>query len=72
MPIRMLLQHDHAFGPDEIKLLVDAFDEALNTAGVDRSDSAAITMAKCIIELAKAGERDPAKLRDGALRVARR
>jgi hypothetical protein len=73
MPIRLLLQHDHVFGPDEIQLLVDAFEDALSAAGVvDRSDGAAITMAKRIVELAKAGERDPAKLRDGALQVARR
>jgi hypothetical protein len=73
MPIRLLLQHDHAFGPDDIKLMADAFDGALSAAGlVDRTDSTAMAIAKHIIELAKAGERDPMKLRDAALQAARR
>lgn len=73
MAIHQLLQHDHAFGPDEIKVLVDAFDEALSAAGVvERTGTAATAIAKHIIELAKAGERDPAKLREAAVRAARR
>jgi hypothetical protein len=73
MPIRLLLEHDHAFGPDEIKLMVDAFEDALRAADLpDRNDPRATTMAKRIIELTKTGERDPVKLRAAALQAAER
>jgi hypothetical protein len=29
MPIRLLLEHDHAFTPEEVKTLVEAFEDAL-------------------------------------------
>jgi len=35
---------------------------------VDRSDPTTLTLAKLIIELAKAGEREPERLCDSALR----
>jgi hypothetical protein len=45
-------------------LLVTAYEGALLDLGlVDREDFAAILVAKRIIELAKLGERDPARLR---------
>jgi hypothetical protein len=62
MPIHRLLEA-HAFGPDEIKILSTAFDEALRALGlVDRSDPATEIVARKIIELAKLGERDPVLL----------
>ena len=68
MPIRLLLQNDHAFGPEEVAILTRAFDEALSKLGlVNRDDPATRTVAKRIIELAKQGERDPIRLRDAAL-----
>jgi hypothetical protein len=68
MPIRLLLQNDHAFGPEEVAILTRAFDEALSKLGlVNRDDPATRTVAKRIIELAKLGERDPIRLRDAAL-----
>jgi hypothetical protein len=68
MPIRLILQNDHAFGPDEIAILTSAFEGALTKLGlVDRADAATEIVASRIIELAKQGERDPLKLRDGAL-----
>jgi hypothetical protein len=62
------LAKQHAFTPDEIKLLVTAFEEALGELQLkDRSDPATLLVAKCIIELAKQGERDPIRLRDCAV-----
>jgi hypothetical protein len=62
MPIHRLLGV-HAFGPDEIKVLSTAFDEALRALGlVDRSDPATEIVARRIIELAQQGERDPVLL----------
>lgn len=68
MPMRLILQNDHAFGPDEIAILTSAFEGALTKLGlVDRTDPATEMVASRIIALAKQGERDPLKLRDGAL-----
>src|SRR5258708_4386252 len=39
VPIRLLLEHDHAFTPEEVKVLVDAFEHALIALKlVDRED----------------------------------
>jgi hypothetical protein len=67
MPITRLLQNA-SFGPDEIRVLVRAFDEALRTLGVDRSSLVAEALAKKIIKLAQQGERDPKRLRQHAVR----
>jgi hypothetical protein len=73
MPLRLILQNDHAFGPDEIAILTSAFEDALTKLGlVDRTDPATEKVAHRIIELAKQGERDPLKLRDGALNSLQR
>ena len=62
MPIYDALKH-HAFTPDEIKLLVTAFEETRKELGlVDREDPATLLAAKRIIELALQGERDPIRL----------
>jgi hypothetical protein len=62
--------HASAFGPEDIESLVAGFEAALNKlALVDRQDPLTMAVAKLIIELAKAGERDPQKLCDGALRT---
>jgi hypothetical protein len=53
-------------GPDEIKVLSSAFEEALRELRlVDRTDPATQLVAKRIIELAQQGERDPIRLREG-------
>jgi hypothetical protein len=66
MPIYRLLR-DHAFGPEEIKILGDAFEDALRTLRlVNRDDPATEIVAKKIIELAQRGERDPVRLRHAA------
>jgi hypothetical protein len=67
MPIYRLLR-DHAFGPDDLKIIGDAFEDALRTLRlVNRDDPATEIIARKIIELAKAGERDPARLRQAAV-----
>ena len=72
MPIRLLLEHDHAFTPEEVKALIDAFEETLSALElVDREDQLTITVAKLIIEFAKEGERDPARLREMVLKTLR-
>jgi len=68
MPIRPLLQQ-HSFGPDEVNILVRAFEEALQELRlVDRNDPIANLVAKRLIELAQSGERDPVQLREGAVK----
>ena len=63
MPIRPFLEHDHSFGPEDIQKMSAAFEAALRKLGlVDRTDPATMTVAKLIIEFAKAGERDPERL----------
>ena len=68
MPIKELLKQQ-SFGPDEIKVLTTAFEEALRELRlVDRTDPATQLVAKRIIELAQQGERDPFRLREGAVK----
>jgi hypothetical protein len=64
-----------AFDPDDVCILVEAFDDAwarLQKSGVrfeadsDRT-STRDALAKCIIEQARTGDRDPTRLRDTAL-----
>jgi hypothetical protein len=67
MPITRLLQ-DTAFGPDEIAVLVAAYQDALRALSlVNRTDLATEMVARKIIELAKQGERDPVRLREGVI-----
>ena len=63
MPIRLFLEHDHSFGPEDIAKMSAAFEAALGKLGlVDRSDPATHEVAKLIIEFAKQGQRDPERL----------
>ena len=65
MPIRLLLEHDHAFTPDDVKVLIEAFEDTLRALKLaDREDPLTMTVAKLIIEFAKEGDRDPNRLRD--------
>ena len=71
MPIQQLLRDQQHFGPEDIKVLSSAFEEAMQTLGlVDRTVPAAQLVAKLIIELAQRGERDPTRLRERALNGA--
>jgi hypothetical protein len=68
MAIYRLLKN-HAFGPDEIKVLTTAYEEVLRTLRLqNRADPATEMIAKKIIELAQCGERDPIRLREHAIR----
>jgi hypothetical protein len=73
MPIRTFLQNDSTFGPEVVAILTAAFEDALQKLGsVGRDSPVALTLARTIIELAKEGERDTARLCDGALgRIAK-
>ena len=69
VPIGAILKNDHSFGPEDIASLTAAFEAALASLGLtDRKDPLTTAVAKAIIKLAKDGERDPERLRDGALR----
>jgi hypothetical protein len=68
MPINHLVKEHHSFDPDEIKVLATAFDAALLELGLGRTDPAALLVAKRIIALAQGGERDPTRLREGAVK----
>jgi hypothetical protein len=60
MPIRFLLEEDHAFSPDDVNILVDAFEGTLRALGLtDPEDPSSMKVAKIIVGLAKDGERDP-------------
>jgi hypothetical protein len=66
---QLLRDQQQSFGPDEIKVLLTAFEEALRELRlVDRTDPATQLVAKRIIELAQQGERDPIRLREGAVK----
>jgi hypothetical protein len=70
MPIRLLLQNNYSFEPDEIANLVAAFEDALAALGlVRREDPATLLVAKTIFEAAKQGERDAKRLRDLAVKT---
>ena len=70
MPIRLIINNDHSFEPDQINVLVTAFEDTLKMLGlVDRDDPATLMVAQRIIELAKQGERDPRRLREGAVQT---
>jgi hypothetical protein len=61
---------DTAFGPDEIAVMVAAYEVGLtqiNSSG--HNDPAAETLAQTIVMLAKQGERDPARLQQTATEI---
>jgi hypothetical protein len=71
MPMTRLL-NGSAFSPDDITILTTAFEDALRTLRLsDRTDPATEMIAKKIISLAQQGERDPVRLREGALKSLR-
>ena len=51
--------------------VIDAFETALEKWAVDRRDPEALVVAKHIITFAKAGERDPERLRDLTVKAVR-
>ena len=62
MSIHQLFQNT-AFGPEEITVLVAAYERTLKKLGVvERGDPLTEMIAKKIIEIAQRGERDPEQL----------
>jgi hypothetical protein len=59
---------DHSFDPDDVAVLVKAYEDALRNLGLTtHEDAATLTVAKRILELAKVGMLDPDRLRDVAV-----
>jgi hypothetical protein len=72
VPIRRLLEHNDAFSPEDVKLLVGAFDDTLRALNLsDRERPLTMTVAKLIVDFAKEGERDPDRLRELVLKALR-
>ena len=71
MPIRSLIDSE-GFSAADSAILIAAFEDTLRVLGlVDRDDPATLLVAEQIITIAKAGERDPVKLRHLALKAIR-
>jgi hypothetical protein len=65
VPIRRLLEHNDAFSPEDVQVLLGAFDDTVRALDLTARDRPLTMMvAKLIIEFAKEGERDPDRLRD--------
>jgi hypothetical protein len=72
MTIRTVLGPDHAFDPEEIAIMVLAYENALQELRLaPRQDPATLTVAHRIIDLMRKGERNPARLRDAAVKALR-
>jgi hypothetical protein len=68
VPLRLILENDHSFAPEDIANLTAAFEAALSQLGlVNRTDPTTTAVAKRVIQLAKEGERDPGRLCEGAV-----
>jgi hypothetical protein len=68
MPIRVLLNDDQSFSPEEAKVLVEAFEQSLKALRlVDREDPAILLVAEKVLEAARGGERDMQRLRTWVL-----
>jgi hypothetical protein len=64
------LQGVHSFGPDEIAILVSAFEDTLRELKLtNREDPATLLVAKVIFETAQKGERDPKRLHEAAAKA---
>jgi hypothetical protein len=64
VPIYELLERQGTFGPDEIAILGNVFEEVLGVLGrVDRQDPITAAVAKWLIDLAIAGVSDPQRLK---------
>ena len=60
------------FAPDTIAVLATALEDTLHHMRLlDRNDPTVTKVAKRIIELARQGERDPIRLRNGAIQWLR-
>ena len=60
---------DTAFGPDEIAIMVAAYEVGLTQINAGCNDPTAETLAQTIVMLAKQGERDPVRLEQRAIEI---
>jgi hypothetical protein len=68
MTIHLVLGGNHSFDPDEVAILVKAYEDALHKLRLaNRDDAATRTIAGRIVELAKLGERDAERLCNAAV-----
>jgi hypothetical protein len=64
VPIYEILRRQGVFAPDEVAMLGAVFEDVLQTLGlVDREDPLTVMLAKGLVEYAKTGIRDPARLK---------
>jgi hypothetical protein len=56
-----------AFGPDEIRVMSEAYEGALIVLQLNNDDPITELIAKSIINVSAAGERDPAQVADRAI-----
>jgi hypothetical protein len=70
MPIAKLLEGSD-FDAAEVKILTSAFEDSLREMHLDRTDPIAVIVAKNVVRFAKAGERDPTRLRELAIEFLR-
>jgi hypothetical protein len=64
MPIRLIIQREGAFTPEETEAIISAFEDTLQyLTWVRRDDAVALVIARQMIAVARQGERDPQKLR---------
>jgi len=72
MAIYRLLRRE-VFEPDDIRLLATVYEDVLSAVRiVDRKGPLAEQIAKRVVQLAQAGERDPENLKDLALEAVQR
>ena len=72
MPIRVFLNGHSTFDAETIESMSTALADVLTALGLkDKNDELTMVVAKKIIELAKAGERDPERLKAATLRSFR-
>jgi hypothetical protein len=64
MPIYELPKRNGSFDPEEVAVLGNVFEDVLQTLGlVDREDPLTVMVAKGLVEYAKTGIRDHARLK---------
>ena len=66
----LFLNHNTAFGENDVQAMALAMEDVCRSLGISKDHKAAEVVATRIIELAKRGERHPAKLRERVLAEA--
>ena len=67
---RIISEGNYAFSPEDVQIIADAFEDTLQVLNLQHRESpTTVRIAKCILDLAMRGERDPVKLRQRALNI---